>query len=70
MVQDGVNGFLTDFWDHEALARRVAACLANREKLDRVRANARKTILNRYALHKLLPRHVALLKAAYYLNQA
>ena len=70
VVQDGVNGFLADFWDHEALARRVVACLANRAKLDQVRANARKTILARYALHKLLPRHVALLKAACYLNQA
>lgn len=63
VVQDGVNGFLADFWDHEALARRVVACLANRAKLDQVRANARKTVLARYALHKLLPRHVALLNA-------
>lgn len=64
VLRDGVNGFLTDFWDADSLARRVIACLENREKLEPVRANARRTIVNNYALIRLLPRQVALVRAA------
>ena len=70
VIKDGYNGFITDFWSHEELARRVAFCLANKEKLDPVRAMARKTVLAKYALHKLLPRHVALVRAALYQKQS
>ena len=64
VVRDGVNGFLTDLRDAGALARRVTYCLENRKKLEAVRANARRTILDRYALASLLPRQVALVRAA------
>ena len=62
VVRDGVNGFLTDFWDAGALARCVTDCLENRERLKPVRANARRTIVDCYALARLLPRQVSLVR--------
>ena len=70
VVRDGVNGFLADFWNPDDLARRIVFCLERRGQLDAVRANARKTVLARYALHKLLPRHAALVRAAVELKRA
>ncbi|MDO5484603.1 MAG: glycosyltransferase, partial [Desulfovibrionaceae bacterium] len=70
VLQDGVNGFLADFWQPAAFARRIIHCLEQREKLGHIRANARQTVLDRYALHTLLPRHAALVRAACELGRA
>lgn len=61
VVTDGVNGFLTDFFDHHALARRIADVLENREGLRHVRESARQTVLARYDQKRVcLPAHVRL----------
>ncbi len=70
VVRHGVNGFLTDFWDHEALARRLAFCLERQEELRPVREAARRTILEHYDLERLLPRHIALIRAGLELKRA
>ncbi len=64
VIRDGVNGFLTDFWQPGPLAGKIVACLREKERAALIREQARKTILARYDLKKLLPRHVALVHAA------
>ena len=48
VVQDGVNGFLCDFWDHENMAQKLADVLARASQLGHVRRNARQTVLRSY----------------------
>lgn len=70
VVSHGNNGFLTDFWNHEALAARVVDCLARKAELEPVRTQARRTILARYDLRKLLPRQIELMQAGLHLKRA
>ncbi len=65
VIEDGRNGLLTDFFDHKALAHKVADALARRAELAPLRAAARETVVSRYDLARLcLPAHVALLENA------
>ena len=48
VVQEGVNGFLCDFWDHENMAQKLADVLARAAQLGHVRRNARQTVLRSY----------------------
>ena len=48
VVQEGVNGFLCDFWDHEKMAQKLADVLARAPQLGHVRRNARQTVLRSY----------------------
>jgi glycosyltransferase involved in cell wall biosynthesis len=63
VITDGENGFLVDFFDHEALAARIADALAQGAALAPLRAAARATILARYDLQVCVPRQVALVEA-------
>jgi glycosyltransferase involved in cell wall biosynthesis len=56
----GVNGLLTDFFDHEALAAWLHEVLEHPERYEAVRHGARRTIVERYDLRTLLPRQVQL----------
>ncbi|WP_300157980.1 glycosyltransferase [Solidesulfovibrio sp.] len=61
VVADGENGFLTDFFDHEALAARIASVLEARDGLAHVRRAARETVLARYDKKRVcLPAHLRL----------
>ncbi len=63
VVQDGVNGLLVDFFDHEALARRVADALERRAQLQPLRDAARDTVVRRFDLRThCLPALVGLLE--------
>ena len=70
VLRHGVNGFLSDFWNHEALARRIISCLERKAELAPVRQQARRHILANYDLRKLLPRHVELMQAGLHLRRA
>ena len=48
VVQDGVNGFLCDFWDGERMAEVLAGVLERAPHLEQVRRNARQTVLRAY----------------------
>ena len=48
IVRDGVNGFLCDFWDTEAMSAKIIETLENAPSLDQVRSNAQQTILREY----------------------
>lgn len=63
VIRDGENGFLTDFFDHHALARRIADVLAARENLEPVRRAARRTVLERYDKKRIcLPAHIRMVE--------
>ena len=66
VIEDGQNGFLTDFFDHEALAQKVSSLLDSpAEKIAAVRRQARQTIVNRYDLKTVcLPQMLDMMKAA------
>jgi len=61
VIQDGVNGFLADFWVPQALAERVLGVLNYPSFTTQIRENARLTVLERYALKKVLPKHLELI---------
>ena len=62
VITDGENGLLTDFFSPAAIADRVEEALDNRQEMTRIRSAARETILEKYDLKKLLPRHVGFLR--------
>ena len=70
VVQHERNGFLVGFWDHEALAHRIADALEHRDKLQFMRQHARATIERRYNLLHLLPRHIELMQAGLHFKRA
>lgn len=62
VIVDGVNGWLTDFFDAPALAGKLAGVLAGRADTAGVRAAARQTAVERYDLTRVcLPAGLALL---------
>lgn len=62
VIEDEVNGFLSDFFDHEAFAEKIAYALDNHKDLGHIREAARKKVVENYALKDLLPRHIKLIK--------
>ncbi|MCX5967974.1 MAG: glycosyltransferase [Cyanobacteria bacterium] len=61
VIEDGVNGHLVDFFDAEALARRIAAVLADPAAQRPLRAEARRTVVERFDLQTVcLPQQLAL----------
>lgn len=63
VIDDGVNGYLVDFFDSEAIARRAADLLENRHDLQMVRDAARQTVVDRYERKTCLQQHHALIQA-------
>ena len=62
VITDGVNGLYVDFFSPQKIAERVVDVLVRQKNYEEVRLRARETILNRYALHKLLPVQLNLLR--------
>jgi glycosyltransferase involved in cell wall biosynthesis len=58
VIQDGVNGFLVDFFSPDAIAHLVEEILDNPQLVQKVRRRARETILERFDLASLLPVHL------------
>jgi glycosyltransferase involved in cell wall biosynthesis len=63
VITDGENGLLVNFFDFDALARRVADVLEAPAQFQPLRERARQTILERFALSHCLPRQIALAEA-------
>ena len=59
VIEDGVNGRLCDFNNPDDIADKAVAMLADRGKLDHLRAAARQTVLDRYEMQACLRRHMA-----------
>ena len=60
MVSDGQNGFLVDFFDHEAFADRVVRILKDPPAYDAMRKNAMRMIHEQYSLDVMLPKMIGL----------
>ncbi|MEO0869996.1 MAG: glycosyltransferase family 4 protein, partial [Cyanobacteria bacterium J06642_11] len=58
VIQDGVNGFLVDFWDVGAIAEKINDLLDRQNELTTIRQQARTTILKKYDLKNLLHKHI------------
>ncbi|MES3002774.1 MAG: glycosyltransferase [Pseudomonadota bacterium] len=64
VIEDGRNGLLTDFFDHEALAHKIADALARQDELKPLRVAARETIVRRFDLASYcLPAQIAMLES-------
>lgn len=61
IIEDGVNGLLTDFFDTDAIAARVIEALDGQSTFRETRRAARQTALDRYAARNLVPAHRQLL---------
>lgn len=64
VIEDGRNGWLVDFFDTAAMAKRVFEALELRNDVDDLRVAARETIVKRYALKDCLAQQRALIEAA------
>lgn len=64
VIEDGRNGWLTGFFDVEALAARVSEALAVHAEVGDLRKAARQTVVDRYALTDCLARQKALIGEA------
>lgn len=53
VIEDGKNGLLVDFFDHNELAVKIARVIADPGNSRLLRENARKTIVNRYDLNSI-----------------
>lgn len=62
VIRDGENGLLVDFFSPKQIAARVDEVLNHPTRMAEIRAKARETVLERYALSDLLPRHLQLIK--------
>lgn len=63
VIKDNYNGLLVDFFNVEQLVEKIEYALDNKEKIQKIRDNARKTILEKYSLEKLLPKHIEYIKS-------
>jgi len=62
VIQDGINGWLTDFFDSKLLAKKMAQAIEYRHELQPLRLAARQTIINKYDLHtRCLPQYIELI---------
>jgi len=63
VIQDGNNGLLVDFFSPQQIAERITEVLDHPSRMVQLRAKARQTILERFALPDLLPQHLQLIQA-------
>lgn len=63
VIQDGKNGLLVDFFSPQQIAERIAEVLDHPTRMAQLRAKARQTILEHYALVDLLPQHLQLIQS-------
>jgi glycosyltransferase involved in cell wall biosynthesis len=58
VIQNGVNGLLTDFFSPTSICNTVENVLENPDQMKVIRSNARATVVERYDLATLLPQHL------------
>lgn len=63
VIEPGQNGLLCDFFSPADIADKVDEVLDHADRMAELRARARQTILDRFALSKLLPRQLKLIEA-------
>lgn len=61
-MQDNYNGLLFEFFNVNQQVEKIEYVLNNQDKMQELRHNARKTIMDNYALKDLLPQHIEFVK--------
>ncbi|MBU0969370.1 MAG: glycosyltransferase, partial [Proteobacteria bacterium] len=62
VIQDGVNGVLTELFMPDKIAEKIVACLEYPSFMENIKKNARKTIIERYGLDKMLAGQIEIMK--------
>lgn len=68
-MQDNHSALLFDFFNVEQLVEKVEYALDNKDKMQELRHNARKIIVDNYALKDLLPKHIEYVKQLAFTNR-
>lgn len=63
VMKDNYSGLLFDFYDINEQVEKIQYALDNKEKMEKLRHNARKTVVENYALKDLLPQHIEYIKS-------
>lgn len=58
VMKDNYNGLLFDFYNVDQLIEKIEYALDNQDNMQEIRKNARKTVLENYALKDLLPKQI------------
>lgn len=62
-LEDNKNSLLFDFFNVEQQVEKIEYALDNRDKMEPLRKEARKLIVDKYALKDLLPQHISYIKS-------
>lgn len=62
VVEHGKNGLLVDFFSPDDVVEKICQVLDHPDRMQDMRKAARDTVLHKYALDKLLPLHIQLVK--------
>ena len=64
VIEDNKNGFLTSFYDIEQLSQKIIHVIDNKntKEIKEMKIRARQTVVDKYDLQKLLPRHIGMAK--------
>ena len=62
VIENNKNGLLYDFFSVEHLVKRIEFALTNPDKMQEIRKNARKTVIEKYDVKKVIPQHVKFIK--------
>lgn len=62
-LKDDYNGLLVDFFDINQIAQKIEYAIENKDKVQTVRDNAVKTILENYDFKDTLPKHIDFIKS-------
>lgn len=62
-ITNNYNGLLVDFYDIEGLANKIEYALDNQNKVQPIRDNAIKTVLDKYDFKDTLPKHIDFIKS-------
>lgn len=58
VMKDNYNGLLVDFYNVDQLVEKIEYALDNKEKMEKIRANARQTVLDNYDLKIMLQKQI------------
>jgi hypothetical protein len=65
MIEDGENGLLVSFFDTDGIAARVVEALENPSRFLRMRANARRYVMDNFDMERVwLPKMIELMNAS------
>lgn len=61
VIEDNINGLITEHSNIDDLVAKIEYALDNKDKMEKIRGNARNTIIEKYDISKTLPKQMALI---------